>query len=92
MPELWTLGHSRTHYEKTIAVPIIVSTLLLTGCASTPSRETGRYQVSAWAIGTESQRQSGCFVIDTWTGEVWTQDGAKLEKLSDAVRAARTSK
>jgi hypothetical protein len=52
-----------------------------------PTPGTPRYQVSGWAIGTESQRESGCYVIDTWTGEVWNQDGVKMDKLSETLRS-----
>jgi len=76
---------------KKLNIPSFVlagSVLLVAGCATShPTHGTPRYQVSSWAIGTESQRQSGCFVIDTWTGEVWNQDGVKMDKLSETLRS-----
>ena len=67
---------------------LAASALLLAGCATShPTRGTSRYQVSSWAIGTESHRQYGCFVIDTWTGEVWNQDGIRMDKLSEMLRS-----
>ena len=66
---------------------LAASALLLAGCATShPTRGMPRYQVSSWAIGTESQRQYGCFVIDTWTGEVWDQNGVRMDKLSEMLR------
>ena len=55
--------------------------------AAAPQREpipTGRYQISAWAVpptGASTFSQTGCFLVDTGTGELWEyrRDGEKRE-------------
>ncbi len=51
------------------------------GGTVSPPTQVGRFQISAWGIGSSSANavgQRGCYIVDTVTGEMWhvAQDGS----------------
>jgi hypothetical protein len=66
---------------------LVASTLFLAGCVTSPPQGRQRYHVSSWAIGSESERSRGFFVVDTWTGEVWDNNGVRMEKVAETLRS-----
>jgi hypothetical protein len=64
--------------KKSIILLIASSVLILAGCATSHRPETtARFQVSSWAYAGEGERSHGCYIIDTWTGELWAVGGAQ---------------
>jgi len=71
--------------QKSIVV-LVTSSVLLFGCTtSRQAKSTARFQVSAWAYGTQTSAEHGYYIIDTWTGEVWANGWPRAKKVSEAI-------
>jgi hypothetical protein len=77
--------------KKTILLLSASSALALSGCAShhpsdIQTHVNPRFQVSAWAFGTQNSSSHGCYIVDTQTGELWLYHGKTPEKVSGPLK------
>ena len=66
-------------------VATLVSGLAQTN--KTPSPPTGaRFQISAWGFSGPNATGNGCYILDTWTGELWMAGNGAAKKISEPLR------
>jgi len=49
--------------------------------------QTARFQISAWSSSGDAARrpERGCYILDTWTGELWHKLGTEFDGPSKKV-------
>ena len=69
----------------TVVIAIVSATSVFAQTDRAGTRTISRYQISAYVYGGPRTSGHGCYIVDTWTGELWISQGGALKKLSEAI-------